>query len=79
MVDMGGKLVWSADEKTSLFSEHYAAKQCRDGFQQPYSCDPSLVLCSVGFRISSIHRWLLNVDPHGGMIPIKCFYFFTNR
>ena len=37
----GGKLVLSADEKASLFSAHFAAKQCRNSFQQLQSCAPS--------------------------------------
>ena len=52
LVDRRGKLVWSADEKASLFSTHFHAKQCRDGFHQPHSCDPSPVLCSVAFQSS---------------------------
>ena len=30
-------MIWLADEKTSLFSAHFDAKQCRDSFPQPYS------------------------------------------
>ena len=41
LVDRGGRLVWSAEEKASLFSAHFDAKQWRDSFQQPHSCDPS--------------------------------------
>ena len=37
------KLVWSADEKTSLFSTHFDAKQCRDSFQQLSLCQRNLL------------------------------------
>ena len=54
----------SADEKASLFSAHFEARWCRDNFQQPYSCDLSLVLCSVVFR--SIFVCSLLLDLYGG-------------
>ena len=44
LVDRGGRLVWSAEEKASLSSAHFDTKQCRDSFQQPHFCDPSPVL-----------------------------------
>ena len=52
LVDRGGKLVWSADEKASLFSAHFDAKQCRDGF---HSCDPfsSIVFCCLPVQLCS--------------------------
>ena len=59
------KEIWSADKKTSLFSAHFDAKQCRGSFQQPHCCDPSPVLFSVGFQSSSIHSLLLDLDPYG--------------
>ena len=34
LVNRGGKLVWSAEERVSLFSVHFDAKQCRDSFQE---------------------------------------------
>ena len=60
LVDRGVRLIWSADEKVSLFSPHFDAKQCRVGFQQPHPCHPSSVLCSVACRSSSIPRLLLD-------------------
>ena len=36
LVNRGGKLIWSADEKASLFSAYFDAKQCSGIFQQPY-------------------------------------------
>ena len=44
LVDRGGKLAWSVDEKISLFSVHFAAKQCRGSFQLPHSWDRSPIL-----------------------------------
>ena len=61
LVDRGGRLVWPADETASLFSAHFDAKQCRDQFQLPHSCDPSPVLCSVAFHTSFIRSLLLNL------------------
>ena len=37
LVERGDKLLWSADEKASLFSAHFDAKQCRDSFQQSHA------------------------------------------
>ena len=66
LVDRGGRLVWSADEKASLFSSHFDAKQCTDSFHQPYSCETCLVLCSVAFRSSFVRSLLLDLDPDAG-------------
>ena len=68
LVDSGGNLVWSADEKTLLFSAHFDAK-CRDCFQQPHACDPSPLLCSAAFRSSFVHSLLLDLDPYGDNNP----------
>ena len=65
-VDKGGRLAWSADEKASLFSAHFDDKQCRDGFQQLHSCDPSPVLCSVAFWSSSIRSFFLDLNSNSG-------------
>ena len=59
----------SADEKASLFSAHFDAKQCRDCFQQSYSCDSSPGLCSVAFQSSIIRSLLLDLDPYAGIDP----------
>ena len=63
LADRGGNLVSSADEKASSISAHYDAKQCRDSFKQPHSCEPSPVLYSVAFRFSFIRNFLLDLDP----------------
>ena len=63
LVDRGVRLVLAADEKVSLCSAHFAAKQCRDSLQQPHSCGLSLVLCSVAFRFS--------------FVSSLCYYFFN--
>ena len=33
LLDSESKLVWSAEEKASLFSAHFDAKQCSDSYQ----------------------------------------------
>ena len=62
-----GDLVRSADEKASLFSAHFDAKQCGGNFQLPHSCDP--VLCSVAFRFCFIRRLLSDLNSYGGIDP----------
>ena len=49
-----------------MYSAYFDAKQCRDSFQQPHSCDFSLVLCSIAFRSSFIRSLLLGLNPCGG-------------
>ena len=79
LVDRGGKLLWSADEKASMISEHFDANQCTDRFQQPHSCDPSPVLCSVVFRSGFLCSLLLDLNPHGGNDLDGIFPLFTSR
>ena len=69
LVDRGGKLVWLADKNASLFSAHLDSEQCRDSFQQPHSCDPFPVLCSIAFRSSSVCSLLLDLNPCDGNDP----------
>ena len=69
VVDKGSKLVWSPDEKASLFLVYFDAKQCRDNIQQPHSCDPYLTLCSDAFRYSFIRSLFLDLYPYGGNDP----------
>ena len=59
-------LVCSADEKASLFSAIFEAKQCSDSFQQPHSCDSSPVLCSIAFRSSFVTSLLLDLYLYDG-------------
>ena len=63
LVERRVKLVWSADEKVSLFSGYFDAKQYRDSFQQPYCCDFFPVMCFLAFQSSVIRSLLL--DPYG--------------
>ena len=66
LIDRGGKLVWSANKNASLLSAHFDAKQRKDSFQQPDSCDPSPVLCSVAIWLSFAHSLLLDLYSYGG-------------
>ena len=76
LLDRGGRPVWSVDEKASLFSAHFAAKQCTDSLQQLYSCDPCPVFCSVAFRPTlfavCFWIWILIIE----MILMKVPTFF---
>ena len=49
-----------------MFSAHVDGKQCRDGFQQPYSCGPSVGLWPVALRSSFIRSLLPDLDHYGG-------------
>ena len=79
LLDKESRLVWSVDEKASLFSAHFEAKQCRDSFQQPHSCDPTPVLYSVAFRSSSLCSLLLDLDPYGGNDLDSVFLLFCKQ
>ena len=79
LADRGGKLLWSADGKASLFLVHFNVKQCRDSFQQPRYGDPSPVLCSVAFRSIIVCSLLLDLDPCGGNYPDGMFSLFYKQ
>ena len=78
LVNKRGKRVWSADEKVLLFLVHFDAKLCRDHFQQPHSCDPFPLLCSVTFRCIFVRSLLLYLDPNGRNDHEVMVLFFTN-
>ena len=69
--------MWSACDKASLFSAHFDAKQCRNRFRQPHSCDPFPILCSVAFQsiLFAVYFSILTVE----MMLLVCFHFFTSR
>ena len=52
---------------------HFDAKQWRNNLQQPHSCDPYSVLCSVAFRSSLVRSLLLDLNPHGENAPDEMF------
>ena len=79
LVDRGGRLVWSENEKASLFSGHLDAKRCRNNFYKPHSCDPSPVLCIVAFRSSFVRSLLLDLNPYGGKDSEGMFPLHTSR
>ena len=75
LLDRGVRLIWSADEKVSLFSANSNAKQCRDSLQQPHSWDSFPVLCSVVFRSSPVQSLFLDQNPYGGNNPNRMYPF----
>ena len=79
LVDRRGRLVWSAGENVFLFSAHVDAKQWRDSFQQPHSCEPFSVLNSVAFWSSSIRSLLLDLNLYGGTNPDSMFLLFCKQ
>ena len=79
LVDREGKLIWSADEKACLLSAQFDAKQCRNHFQQPHSCDSCLVMYSVAFLSSFICSMLLDTNPYGENDPDGMFPFFYKQ
>ena len=79
LLDRGGNLVWSADEKTPLFSSHFDAKQCRNSFQKPYSCDSCTILSYVAFRSNFVCSLPLNLDSYGENDPDGMFRLFCNQ
>ena len=79
IVNRGGKLIWSVGEKTLLFLAHFDAKQFRYRFQQPHSCHPSPILCSVAFRSSFIRSLLLGLVPYGRCDPDGMFTLFYKQ
>ena len=47
-----------------MSSAQFDANPCRECFEQPHSCDPSPVLCSVAFRSSVVPKLLLDLVPY---------------
>ena len=79
LVDRGVRLVWSADEKASLFSAHLDAKQYRNSFQQPHSCDSSPVMCSIAFRLSFVLSLFQIWNLMAEMLLMECAHFFYKQ
>ena len=58
---------------------HFDAKQCRESFQQPHSCDFSIVLCSITLRSSFVRSLLLVQDLYDGNDPDRMFPLFYKQ
>ena len=65
LIDKGGKLVWSAEEKASLFLAHVDAKQCRDRFQRRKLVTLHQYCILLPSWSSLICSLLLELDLHG--------------
>ena len=79
LLDRGGKLVRSTDEKSSLLSAYFDTKQCRDSFQQRHSYDPSPLLCSVASLSSFVRSLLLDRNPYGRNEPDGMLLLFYKQ
>ena len=66
-------------KKASLLSTHVDAKQGRDDFQQPHSCDFFSVLCPVAVRSSRVRSLFLNLGPYDGNNPDGMFPLFYKQ
>ena len=79
LVGPGGRLVCESVGKADLLSDHFDSKQSRESVDLLVTCHPSLSLITFAFRSSEVKRLLLDLDPYGGIDPLRMFPLFLKR
>ena len=63
----GGALVSDPAGKAELLSTWFDSKQSRDIVDLPQTCHPRPAFCGIAFRAREVERYLLDLDPNGGV------------
>ena len=75
----GGALVSDPAGKAELSSIWFDSKQSRDIVELPQTCHPRPAFCGIAFRAREVERYLLDLDPNGGVDPSGCFPMFFQK
>ena len=75
----GGALVSDPAGKAELLSTWFDSKQSRDIVELPQTCHPRPAFCGIAFRAREVERYLLDLDPNGGVDPSGCFPMFFQK
>ena len=75
----GGALVSDPAGKAELFSAWFDSKQSRDIVELPQTCHHRPAFCGIAFRAREVERYLLDLDPNGGVDPSGCFPMFFSE
>ena len=79
LVSEGCGLVCESVGKANLLSDHFNSKQSREDVDLPLTCHPSPSFTTVAFRSSEVRHLLLDLDPYGGIDPLRMFPLFLKR
>ena len=74
-----GALVSDLAGKAELLSTWFDSKQSRDIVELPQTCHPRPAFCGIAFRAREVERYLLDLDPNGGVDPSGCFPMFFQK
>ena len=72
----GGALVSDPAGKAELLSAWFDSKQSRDIVELPQTCHRRPAFCGIAFRAREVERYLLDLDPNGGVDPSGCSPMF---
>ena len=75
----GGALVSDPAGKAELLSTWFDSKQSLDIVELPQTCHPRPAFCGIAFRAREVERYLLDLDPNGGVGPSGCFPMFFRK
>ena len=75
----GGALVSDPAGKAESLSTWFDSKQSRDIVELPQTCHPRPAFCGIAFRAREVERYLLDLDPNGGVDPSGCFPMFFQK
>ena len=77
-----GALVSDPAGKAELLSTMFDSKQSRDIVGLLQTCHPRPEFCGIAFRAfraREVERYLLDLDPNGGVDPSGCFPMFIQK
>ena len=75
----GGALVSDPAGKAELLSTWFDSKQSRDIVELPQTCHLRSAFCGIAIRARDFERYLLDIDPNGGVDPSGCFPMFFQK
>ena len=75
----GGALVSDPAGKAELLSTWFDSKQSRGIVELPQTYHPRPAFCGIAFRAREVERYLLDLDPNGGLDPSGCFPMFFRK
>ena len=75
----GGALVSDPAGNADLLSAWFNNKQSRDIVELPQTYHRRPVFCGTAFRAREVERYLLDLDPNGGVDLSGCFPMFFRR
>ena len=79
LCSLSGEPVSDPAGKAELLSAWFDSKQLRDIVELLQTCHRRPAFCVIAFRAREVERYLLDLDPNGGVDSSGCFPMFFQK